>query len=411
MLPKPTCISCRIHRRSVVSHARGTRIKLALQYLLAIALVLFPLGLCAQQPEQTLFGIAWRVIGPWHAEGDNTSISEGDALVPGSLLQPGEGTHDHSITVLLPDGQRILYECFTSQDCARGFRVPSLYRKPLSIAVDLLSRVNAVSQRTHSGAGRTQVQGESHGGRDESSVSRDEARVPRDEAVALLGAGNKIKIAGLAAALSNGTYSYVVEPVSHSSEKQQPRNFEKRAGSITLMVPSEGLFDIFISDHLNTPRIELLVAAVHQPRARILKSFQDVKELLKDWNEDYQGWPIHDFQRYYLRSVMLGIQAPHLPRRNASSVGRRLHLDEVTSEPTFSPIPGVFQKDIEVSLNSSTAGATMHYTVDGSQPVSESTVYHAPIVVKGTELTIKAYASAKGKKDSPVVTGIFRIGD
>jgi hypothetical protein len=53
----------------------------------------------------------------------------------------------------------------------------------------------------------------------------------------------------------------------------------------------------------------------------------------------------------------------------------------------------------------------MHYTVDGSQPVSESAVYHAPIMVKGTELTIKAFASAKGKKDSPVVTGIFRIGD
>jgi hypothetical protein len=204
----------------------------------------------------------------------------------------------------------------------------------------------------------------------------------------------------------------VVEPVFHVSEKQQPRDFEKRAGSITLIVPSEGLFNILISDHLNTPRIELLVAAVRQPRAaRLLKSFQDVKALLKDWNEDYQGWPIHDFQRYYLRSLMLGIHARPLPQRSASSVAKRSHLDEVTSEPSFSPIPGVFQKDTEVSLNCSTAGAIMHYTVDGSQPVSESTVYHAPIMVKGTELTIKAFASATGKKDSPVVTGIFRIGD
>jgi hypothetical protein len=32
-------------------------------------------------------------------------------------------------------------------------------------------------------------------------------------------------------------------------------------------------------------------------------------------------------------------------------------------------------------------------------------------MVKGTELTVKAYATAPGKKDSAVVTGIFRIED
>jgi len=51
----------------------------------------------------------------------------------------------------------------------------------------------------------------------------------------------------------------------------------------------------------------------------------------------------------------------------------------------------------------------MHYTVDGAQPMNQSAVYHAPIVVLGSELTIKSFASAPGKKDSPVVTGIFRI--
>jgi hypothetical protein len=51
----------------------------------------------------------------------------------------------------------------------------------------------------------------------------------------------------------------------------------------------------------------------------------------------------------------------------------------------------------------------MHYTVDGSQPFDNSPVYHAPIMVKGTELTIKAFAVASGEKASAVVTGIFRI--
>jgi hypothetical protein len=399
MLTKTTRISAGpIQRRLAAPIAGGMRIDLALKYLFAIALLLSPAWLRAQHREQVPFGIAWRVIGPWHVGGDKRSISTGDALVPGSLLEPAERAHDHSITILLPDGQRILYECFTSQDCVRGFRVPPLYRKPSLIAVDLLGRVNAIWQRKDSDL--------------EDPQSQEESRVPRDEAVALIGLDRKIEVAGLAAALSNGTYSYVVRSVSHSSRKQQARDFEKRGHSVTLTLPSEGLFDMLISDHLNTPRIELLVAAVRQPRAAgVIKSFQDVKTLLKNWNEDYQGWPIHEFQRYYLRSLMLGIPPSPVLKRNASSSGDRPDHDEVTGEPSFFPIPGVFQKDTEVTLKCNTPGATMHYTVDGSQPVNESTVYHAPIMVRGTELTIKAFASAEGKKDSPVVTGIFRIGD
>jgi hypothetical protein len=78
-------------------------------------------------------------------------------------------------------------------------------------------------------------------------------------------------------------------------------------------------------------------------------------------------------------------------------------------EPKFSPEPGVFAGDTEVTLRCATPGAVIHYTFDGSQPVASSPVYSAPISVKGTELTIKAFASIPGKKDSAVVTGIYRI--
>jgi chitinase len=83
--------------------------------------------------------------------------------------------------------------------------------------------------------------------------------------------------------------------------------------------------------------------------------------------------------------------------------------DGVAREPKFSPEPGVFAGDTEVTLRCATPGAVIHYTFDGSQPVASSPVYAAPISVKGTELTIKAFASAPGKKDSAVVTGIYRI--
>jgi hypothetical protein len=83
--------------------------------------------------------------------------------------------------------------------------------------------------------------------------------------------------------------------------------------------------------------------------------------------------------------------------------------DGVAGEPRLSPEPGVFAGDTEVTLHCATPGATIHYTFDGSQPVASSPVYSAPISVKGTELTIKAFASVPGKKDSAVVTGIYRI--
>jgi hypothetical protein len=83
--------------------------------------------------------------------------------------------------------------------------------------------------------------------------------------------------------------------------------------------------------------------------------------------------------------------------------------DGVAGEPKLSPEPGVFAGDTEVTLHCATPGATIHYTFDGSQPVASSPVYSAPISVKGTELTIKAFASVPGKKDSAVVTGIYRI--
>jgi hypothetical protein len=64
---------------------------------------------------------------------------------------------------------------------------------------------------------------------------------------------------------------------------------------------------------------------------------------------------------------------------------------------------------MEVTLRCNAPGAVIHYTFDGSQPVATSPVYGAPISVKGTELTIKAFASVPGGKDSAVVTGIYRI--
>jgi len=365
-------------------------------HLAPLALLLcLPMDSQRSRPTAPL-GVAWRVIGAWHIAGKENAISDGDAVLPGSLLEPVKGAGDHSITVLLPDGQRILYECFTFRDCERGFRVPPLYRTPTSTAVDLLMRVNAMSKRSKDS---------------ETAKQREDSAASHDEAVASIGADKTIEIAGLAADLSDGIYSYEAVSLSHPVEKRFGSKFEKHGRSVRLSIPSEGLFEIRISDRLNTPRIDLLLAALRRPRAaRVFKSYKEVEELLKGWNEAYQGWPIHDFRRDYLRSVMLGI-GPALRTSAPPSDESGVQFADVAREPRFRPEPGVFKTDTEVVLESDTAGATIHYTVDGSQPLDGAAVYRAPIIVKGTALTIKAFTSAEGMKDSPVVTGIFRIGD
>jgi hypothetical protein len=335
-------------------------------------------------------------------------ILTGDAIQPGSLLLPGEASANHSITVLLPDGQRILYECFSSEECAHGFRVPSLYRNPDPLGVEMLVRIQAV------------LGNERH---DSTTISNSQhtSRLPRDEAVAVLGSGNRVHIEGLVQSLPNGRYTYDLLPRDRAYPQQSRLVFDKTAPSVDLALPASGLYVITIFDALNTPRIDLFIAAVKPAQeASISKSFRELKALMSEWNEDYQGWPIHDFQRAYLKSVVSG--GKHVPTamhvnaavQTSSTTAMPFgtlprERDNVTAEPSFSPTPGLFDSDTEVTLRCSTQSAIIRYTVDGSQPTSSSPIYRAPIMVKGTALTIKAFASGSGLKDSAVVTGIFRI--
>src|ERR1700689_3617886 len=88
-----------------------------------------------------------------------------------------------------------------------------------------------------------------------------------------------------------------------------------------------------------------------------------------------------------------------LPMRNCLK-GTAEDRAGVTTEPKFSPKPGLFDANIALTLRCKTPGATMHFTVDGSDPVARSPVYLAPIIVRGSELTIKSFASVTGRNDS-----------
>ncbi len=93
----------------------------------------------------------------------------------------------------------------------------------------------------------------------------------------------------------------------------------------------------------------------------------------------------------------------------------------IVGAPIANPTAGTYSENQSVALTSSTVGATIYYTTDGSEPTILSGVpsgttkeYTAPIAVTGTEgqsstTTIKAIAVKNGMQDSSVETFTYTI--
>ena len=81
---------------------------------------------------------------------------------------------------------------------------------------------------------------------------------------------------------------------------------------------------------------------------------------------------------------------------------------ERVAAPEFSIDGGQVLKGTAVALTSATEGATIHYTIDGSEPTSTSTVYSEPIILV-FDVTIKAIAVKEGLADSDVNEATFTV--
>ena len=88
--------------------------------------------------------------------------------------------------------------------------------------------------------------------------------------------------------------------------------------------------------------------------------------------------------------------------------GTKPQVLESVAAPTFNPEPGQVKVGSTVSISCETDGATIYYTVDGTTPTAESSVYSSPITVNEA-ITIKAFASKAGMKDSKVVAAAYTV--
>jgi hypothetical protein len=80
---------------------------------------------------------------------------------------------------------------------------------------------------------------------------------------------------------------------------------------------------------------------------------------------------------------------------------------EVVRSPEISAESDIFHKNLLVSISSNLQGATIHYTLDGSQPSMDSPVYQDVIRLDGTT-TVTAQIFRDGQPISCVVEKLYR---
>jgi hypothetical protein len=76
--------------------------------------------------------------------------------------------------------------------------------------------------------------------------------------------------------------------------------------------------------------------------------------------------------------------------------------------PVFSPKGGTYSTAQPVTLSSTTPGAKVYYTTDGSTPTTGSSLYSAPVVIS-KNTTLRAIAVATGYASSPAAIWTYTI--
>ena len=104
--------------------------------------------------------------------------------------------------------------------------------------------------------------------------------------------------------------------------------------------------------------------------------------------------------------------APNFANSAVGSAAYTIVVLTAAATPTFSPAAGVVSSGTTVTISSATAGATIYYTTDGTQPGTSAggstSVYSTPIAITAAT-TINAIAVASGFLNSAVASGVYTL--
>lgn len=130
--------------------------------------------------------------------------------------------------------------------------------------------------------------------------------------------------------------------------------------------------------------------------------------MTSDGSEPNENSPLFVNPITIYNSTTLKIKAYKTGWLPSETVTAEYIITDTVATPIFYPTPGTYASTVTVTLSSSTLGATIYYTTDGSEPTSDSALYTSGIAVFSTT-TLKAKAYKDGWTPSNVATGTYTI--
>jgi hypothetical protein len=245
-------------------------------------------------------GLVWKRQGDWHLNGSSAALRLGEAIPPGGLIT-ASGAGAHSLVILLPDGQRLLFECYQEQTCNQGFRVPAISVPPSEAVWATFKGVRDVLLMRGADVEQpfpTPV------GRDEDAANT--------EIIAALEAG-KVSIAPALHVLPGGNYKLVV----HADDPRPTVTalpplllaWNPAQAIATVPIAAPGLYRITVLDESQVPRIEVeLLATAPGSVDAETEALRKTRSTVIAWNRTHEGWSLHDFLRAYLQSRAVALR-------------------------------------------------------------------------------------------------------
>ena len=242
-------------------------------------------------------GMVWERHGEWHLNGSPAVLRLGEAMPPGGLLTAGAESPSHSMTVLMPDGQRMLCECYEAKSCSQGFRVPAITPRPspevwnmfVGVRNVLLLRPASAETPFTTPTGRAAMAG-------------------NVEIVAAVSAQGEVSIAPALRVLPSGQYSLSVandgsQAAASGRAVTQPLAWTAGQKAAPVSLPGPGLYRIRVTDQTYVPRLEIeVLTTTAASLANEAAALKQARQTVMGWNQTRGGWSLHDFLRVYLQT-------------------------------------------------------------------------------------------------------------
>ena len=107
-------------------------------------------------------------------------------------------------------------------------------------------------------------------------------------------------------------------------------------------------------------------------------------------------------------SATINAMAGRMGYSNSAVVSSAYVITSGSALPVFSPAAGTYPTTQLVTITDATPNSTIYYTLDGTTPTTQSTIYAGAITV-GANQTLNAQAFVNGAQGSPIATAAYVI--